>query len=66
MREDPFRLPLEYGVGAHPIEPDVLDLGSTRVREKKVLNRGRKQAMEEAVIPMPGSTVDQIETSTLA
>jgi len=51
-------------------------------RERKVTNRGRRVAIDEAVIPIPGSTVDpayirgsywageridaQIETSTLA
>jgi hypothetical protein len=32
-------------------------------REKKAWKRGCRQAIDDAVMPMPGSTVDQIDTS---
>lgn len=35
----------------------------SRERDKKAWKRGRRQAIDEAVMPMPGSTVDQIDTS---
>jgi hypothetical protein len=34
--------------------------------EKKVLNRGRRVAIEEAARPIPVSAVDQIATSVVA
>ena len=39
------------------VEPKSLE------REKKATKSGRMVAIEEAVMPMPGSTVDQMETS---
>lgn len=33
-----------------------------REREKKAWKSGRRQAIDDAVIPIPGSTVDQIDT----
>ena len=32
-------------------------------RERNTWNRGRRQAIDDAVMAMPGSTVDQIDTS---
>lgn len=32
-------------------------------RERNTWNRGRRQAIDDAVMPIPGSTVDQIDTS---
>jgi len=34
--------------------------------ERKVWTRGRRQAIAAAVMPRPGSTVDQMATSVLA
>lgn len=42
------------------VDPKSLD------REKKAMKSGRIVAIDDAVMPMPGSTVDQIETSVLA
>ena len=42
------------------VDPKSLD------RERKARKSGRMVAMDDAVMPMPGSTVDQIETSVLA
>ena len=39
---------------------------SSLEREKKVLNRGRRVAIEEAAMPIPVSLVDQIATSVVA
>ena len=41
------------------VEPKSLD------REKNATKRGRMVAIDDAVIPTPGSTVDQIDTSVL-
>ncbi len=35
-------------------------------REKKTTKSGRIVAIDEATMPMPGSTVDQIDTSVFA
>jgi hypothetical protein len=35
----------------------------SRERERNAWKRGRRQAIDEAVMPMPGSTVDQMDTS---
>jgi hypothetical protein len=35
----------------------------SRERERNAWKRGRRQAIDEAVMPMPGSTVDQMATS---
>jgi hypothetical protein len=53
---------LGYVVGlvGEVVDPKSLD------REKKAMKSGRIVAMDDAVRPMPGSTVDQIETSVLA
>jgi hypothetical protein len=42
--------------------PELLELESLE-RERKTWKRGRRQAIDDAVMPMPGSTVDQIDTS---
>lgn len=62
-------MPLESLLCAYPnrggfkIEtPEVLELRSLD-REKDTWKRGRRQAIDDAVMPMPGSTVDQIDTS---
>ena len=34
-------------------------------RERNAIKRGRRVAIDDAVMPMPGSTVDQIDTSVL-
>jgi len=42
------------------VEPKSLD------REKKATKSGRIVAIDDATMPMPGSTVDQMDTSVLA
>jgi hypothetical protein len=42
--------------------PELLECRSLE-REKKAWKRGRRQAIDDAVTPMPGSNVDQIDTS---
>ena len=45
--------------------PWVLELESLE-REKKATKSGRIVAIDDATMPMPGSTVDQMDTSVLA
>jgi hypothetical protein len=47
------------------VRPWVLEPRS-RERERNAWKRGRRHAIEEAVIPIPGSIVDHIETSVLS
>ena len=42
--------------------PELLECMSLE-REKKAWKRGRRQAIDDAVMPVPGYTVDQIDTS---
>jgi hypothetical protein len=42
--------------------PELLELRTLEL-ERKTWKRGRRQAIDDAVMPMPGSTVDQIDTS---
>jgi hypothetical protein len=42
--------------------PELLEFRSLE-RERKTWKRGRRQAIDDAVMPIPGSTVDQIDTS---
>jgi hypothetical protein len=48
------------GEGPRVTEPPDLE------REKNVWKRGRRQAIDDAVMPMPASTVDHMDTSVLA
>jgi hypothetical protein len=43
--------------------PPRVDRPSNLERERKARKRGRKHAIDDAVMPMPGSTVDQMDTS---
>lgn len=47
-------------VGLWPCERELLEMP---MRLKKVLKSGRRVGIEAAVMPMPGSTVDQMATS---
>ncbi len=50
---------LLYVAPPRVVEPKRLD------REKNATKRGRIVAIDDTVIPRPGSTVDQIDTSVL-
>ena len=59
FRKYPSRDALLGYVLPRVVEPKSLD------REKNATKRGRMVAIDDAVIPMPGSTVDQMDTSVL-
>lgn len=58
-------MPLDFlscTLGFQAVAPGLLEPKSLE-RERNAWKRGRRQAMDDAVMPMPGSTVDQMDTS---
>lgn len=55
LRKYPFLL---ADLGCHPADSGLVEEPMSLDREKKLMKSGRKVAIEEAVMPMPGSTVD--------
>jgi hypothetical protein len=61
LRKNPSSGPVFLGyVFPCVVEPKSLD------REKKATKSGRIVAIDDAIMPMPGSTVDQMDTSVLS